>query len=298
MKERMKEFNKLILLGNGFDLAHGLKTKYLDFIEWYVDICLKNFYEHKVHEDDNVRLVHTLNHNHNNSAGYSASGSIFHKNNTIKDLYVKFINKFLARISHSFQQKKWVDIEQEFYNEFKRISVKALGAGHQGSAIEELIKLNTELEQVSKLLKSYLLDNIHFSNQQLLNGFEYFFEELSDDDLIINFNYTNTINEYFTFGRSTQHLDKIVTIHGNVGDKNYPLVFGFGDERDEMYQKIEDLNDNRLLDHFKSFAYFRNQNYSRLLTFLDSGAFEVHTLGLSCGLSDRTLLSQIFEHDN
>ena len=27
--------NRLILIGNGFDLAHGLKTKYSDFIEWY-----------------------------------------------------------------------------------------------------------------------------------------------------------------------------------------------------------------------------------------------------------------------
>ena len=27
--------NRLIIVGNGFDLAHGLKTKYSDFINWY-----------------------------------------------------------------------------------------------------------------------------------------------------------------------------------------------------------------------------------------------------------------------
>lgn len=27
--------NRLVLIGNGFDLAHGLKTKYEDFINWY-----------------------------------------------------------------------------------------------------------------------------------------------------------------------------------------------------------------------------------------------------------------------
>ena len=27
--------NRIILIGNGFDLAHGLKTSYADFIEWY-----------------------------------------------------------------------------------------------------------------------------------------------------------------------------------------------------------------------------------------------------------------------
>ena len=31
--------NRLILIGNGFDLAHGLKTKYADFIEWYRREC-------------------------------------------------------------------------------------------------------------------------------------------------------------------------------------------------------------------------------------------------------------------
>lgn len=27
--------NRIILIGNGFDLAHGLSTKYEDFINWY-----------------------------------------------------------------------------------------------------------------------------------------------------------------------------------------------------------------------------------------------------------------------
>lgn len=27
--------NRLVLIGNGFDLAHDLKTKYEDFINWY-----------------------------------------------------------------------------------------------------------------------------------------------------------------------------------------------------------------------------------------------------------------------
>ena len=27
--------NRLVLIGNGFDLAHGLKTSYGHFIDWY-----------------------------------------------------------------------------------------------------------------------------------------------------------------------------------------------------------------------------------------------------------------------
>ena len=30
-----KKMNRIVLIGNGFDLAHGLKTKYEDSINWY-----------------------------------------------------------------------------------------------------------------------------------------------------------------------------------------------------------------------------------------------------------------------
>lgn len=29
--------NRLVIIGNGFDLAHGLKTSYKDFIRWYLN---------------------------------------------------------------------------------------------------------------------------------------------------------------------------------------------------------------------------------------------------------------------
>ena len=35
--------NRIILVGNGFDLAHNLPTKYEDFINWYSRERLKGF---------------------------------------------------------------------------------------------------------------------------------------------------------------------------------------------------------------------------------------------------------------
>ena len=35
--------NRLILIGNGFDLAHGLKTSYRDFMTWYMCTAFENF---------------------------------------------------------------------------------------------------------------------------------------------------------------------------------------------------------------------------------------------------------------
>jgi hypothetical protein len=76
------------------------------------------------------------------------------------------------------------------------------------------------------------------------------------------------------------------------------MNFGFGDEMDEDYKRIENINDNEYLKNFKSFQYLQNSNYSNLLSYIDSDKFQVLIMGHSCGLSDRTLLNTIFEHNN
>lgn len=35
--------NRIVLIGNGFDLAHGLPTRYEDFINWYWDFRVHGF---------------------------------------------------------------------------------------------------------------------------------------------------------------------------------------------------------------------------------------------------------------
>ncbi|MGJ1228839.1 AbiH family protein [Sphingobacterium siyangense] len=40
-----KRRNKIFLIGNGFDLAHGLPTRYIDFIKWYLKECCINAIE-------------------------------------------------------------------------------------------------------------------------------------------------------------------------------------------------------------------------------------------------------------
>ena len=113
------------------------------------------------------------------------------------------------------------------------------------------------------------------------------------DILYLNFNYTNTSNLYVRrSGIETIH------IHGSLNDPNNPIVFGYGDEMDEHFKKILNLNDNAYLDKSKSSYYLNTDNYKRLLNFLESAPFQVVIIGHSCGNSDRTLLNTIFEHRN
>lgn len=45
--------NRVIFIGNGFDLAHGLKTRYEDFINWYWTKRVKEFIECSKYPDCN-----------------------------------------------------------------------------------------------------------------------------------------------------------------------------------------------------------------------------------------------------
>ena len=116
--------------------------------------------------------------------------------------------------------------------------------------------------------------------------------------LCLNFNYTTTINKYLeNLKKGEVNIDNI-HIHGELLNEKDQINFGFGDEMDDAYKAIENINDNEYLRNFKSFQYLQNNNYDKLLNYIDSDKYQVIILGHSCGLSDRTLLNTIFEHEN
>ena len=111
--------------------------------------------------------------------------------------------------------------------------------------------------------------------------------------LILNFNYTSTVKRLYITDRY-----KIVNIHGELGNEHNPIIFGYGDELDEDYKRIEKLQDNDFLENIKSIHYHETSNYRQLLSFIESDPYQVITMGHSCGNSDRTLLNTLFEHHN
>jgi hypothetical protein len=118
--------------------------------------------------------------------------------------------------------------------------------------------------------------------------------------LILNFNYTNTPSKYL----DNDYYSEIINIHGELNNNNNAIVFGYGDDVDKYYNDIEELNENKFFMHIKSFDYFKTSNYKKLLAFINTMGpmvtyepFEVYIMGHSCGLSDRTMLSTIFENE-
>lgn len=136
-------------------------------------------------------------------------------------------------------------------------------------------------------------------------GASVYFDLIPENTLLLNFNYTLTDRIY----RNPKIFDELNEdtyttiadnhIHGtiSVNDRN-PIIFGFGDELDDEYKAIEQLNNNEYLENIKSINYLEAENYKKLLEFVNHERYQIIIMGHSCGISDRTLLHTIFEHQN
>jgi hypothetical protein len=171
--------NRIILIGNGFDLAHGLKTKYTDFINWYwTDFASKVFDRggFKPHSDDVVRF-RLLNGGAMFNSMLSSppitsypmlKGMIERVNASGIVVELKINNDFFKQISDQTGLSTWLDIENEYYENLKRIlSEKFTDDRYRKEyRCEKIKKLNNDFRQVKDLLKEYLLTICNNSNER------------------------------------------------------------------------------------------------------------------------------------
>ena len=121
------------------------------------------------------------------------------------------------------------------------------------------------------------------------------FDLQPDQVIFLNFNYTNLETIYH---KKTRDITETIHIHGELNNPNNPMIFGYGDELEENYSRLENLQDNAYLENIKSIKYQETDNYKKMLSFINSDNYQVIILGHSCGNSDRTLLNTLFEHEN
>lgn len=339
--------NRLVIIGNGFDLAHGLPTGYCDFIKWYWERFIEttmfiNNFNQIQREDDLVSINVDLSYidYYNRIEIENAYYSVDSYNNLISfiknfDSTLRFKNSLFEIINNQNDILNWVDIENEYY--------KLLKDCLKDNSNSQVIKLNQEFKQIKNFFEVYLKTEVcakyNFTFNSGLNKFfdiefrtqpsffkEFHFEWKDDSEelqqyiqniksenygygekiyptflnLFLNFNYTPTVDLYIKeYENDINHYgnNQQIQIHGRIGNIDNPINFGFGDEMDDEYANIEKKNDNEYLRYIKSFQYFQNSDYKKVLEFINSGNFQVYIMGHSCGLSDRTLLNTIFENE-
>lgn len=163
--------NRLVIIGNGFDLAHGLPTGYCDFINWYWKKVFSNL---SAKQNDTTKYSDQLIEftivfssmmpikvlddykNVDNLIRFKAflneMYSLFPRNRGFTH-NLKYKNQFFKAINDSHYFQNWVDIENEYY-----VLLKKCLDEKDNSKVK---KLNEEFEQVKNLLEEYLNSEIH-----------------------------------------------------------------------------------------------------------------------------------------
>lgn len=352
--------NRLILIGNGFDLAHGLKTSYKDFILWYLDECFNesgifangHFYEDdflKVEVLDYYRIINLKEKikNHNNSLstflyresllnkyltvfekGFGIGGEVLDDFKDVINIVahnVEFKSIFFENLVNTCLDCGWVDIEQFYFDQLASLGGNVLNFKVFKS--EEVKSLNNEFSYLKSKLEEYLVTqdnwfNIASKNRPLMDFISNFninditnviTSEIIEGSLVdftqdiynqkvyaLNFNYTNTFEPYIQQIQASGKFHDVEEnhIHGQLNNINNPIIFGFGDEHNKEYLQFEEQSNNDVFEHVKSYHYLKTANYTNLIRFLNKGNFTVYILGHSCGLSDRTMFKEIFDHEN
>ena len=141
--------NRLILVGNGFDLAHGLPTSYADFIRSYLVDAIKKYKQDKSFVDELLSIENVYN-------GMSRTLGEITTFNVLKifqglqsDQYFNIkIRSSILRISlEHLNSFNWVDLENLYF--------KLLLLCKNGNNFDEqkVINLNRQFQHLRKNLK-------------------------------------------------------------------------------------------------------------------------------------------------
>lgn len=255
--------NNLIIIGNGFDLAHNLKTSYNHFIRDLLDKKGKNqkLFVDLISDDIHPNVDTVLKNHHQ---------------------YVRSAHPFFSHILFETTDKNWCDIEKSYFNHLDKTK-----------NYNDLRALNGTFEIIKKYLIEYLIEEAKEEKVKPLESYKKFFEQFdSDNTLILNFNYTNTIGLY------SLPQSKIINIHGNLNAKDNPIIFGFAADEGEISHLLE-KDDNEFLRNIKRYNYTRTNNFPNLVDYIDN-CEEIHIqmFGHSVGLSDKLILSEILKNKN
>ena len=147
--------NRIIIVGNGFDLAHGLKTKYEDFINWYWEKTWKYLQNYvAIVFDDGLCYIESepnsyaiYNYFRNSILSSEICNYVVSLKKNFNHIKRVDVSPLLVRISKSIETKGWVDIEADYY----RMLVDCKGKK------DELEKLNKDFAIIQRLLIEYLL---------------------------------------------------------------------------------------------------------------------------------------------
>lgn len=237
--------NRLVLIGNGFDLAHDLKTRYENFFYWYWDQRINHFVNEpneKLSEDVLCKLE-CLGYEtwfmalmYDMSLKY-AKGKDVYNYIANSDKYKIELSPFFDKIAKSIETKGWVDIENEYYELLKKYVL-------DGNDVSDIEKLNNQLKYLQDILVKYLKDieitesllkkeiiryvYMPFKSTEISIEGQYALQEhikswMEVDDIIWDRKLLQYGSKFYSKGRVDDFKERTGKIGISLEDKNIPL---------------------------------------------------------------------------
>lgn len=285
--------SNLLIVGNGFDLEHGLKTQYTDFFD-VIDkkaaskneIILNN---HKYLIKDNYLLLYLLEEYKQNKLQGNNWIDIETELKKIISLIEEInVNKFIDNMNYYIGGNEYTIIDKiqsksSYY--FKNCLFPFIIGNNYYKYINEhyniSIKiLEKDLNELTDMLRDYLLE------QDISNLTKT--KDISDIDYkithVLSFNYTDTFRQLY----SDIDDDKIDFIHGSLNKNN--LVLGIN-------ETLTEDTANKIVDtvYFKKYfqRIYKKTDY-KYIDWLDHVNFDtVYIHGHSLDESDKEILEKI-----
>ncbi len=236
--------NRIVLIGNGFDLAHGLKTSYADFINWYWEQWRDRLIKSKSQiECDKLCSFNIHSDFYHNTLGglinYYSSQWCEKKAyefvnficNNLLEIEVIF-SPLIKRIKESVEKKNWVDIEADYYALLKECLKK--------NSTIEVKKLHEHFAYLQEKLIEYLLEiQVKSTNKDIVLSSikEKIYEPISKYDIAIS-----AQEQFREFMAERANGDKICDVI-NYYEDEASMLKGMTIHNIRTYQKGLFIND-------------------------------------------------------
>lgn len=324
----------ILIIGNGFDLAHKLPTKYTDFLDFLENVRIlkeempQNLEQLSDKIDENLRQYLFNSNSSRLDINSKHQNYITEMYELSKDnLWITWFNQ--ERKLNKTLGKYWIDFEAEISKVIQKIESTLL----ELSPIEECIdnynelrfKLNKypifnlfinkiyDIDKSDEINMERITEKLHNDLNKLIRCFEIYLEDfvknidisqLSLDiynlnvDKILTFNYTNTYQKLYYTDVDCDHIHGKADINNNIESDN--MVLGIDDYLNED-EKFTNTNFIEFKKYYQRLIKGTNCDYKKWIDEINqTKSFTKHNVyifGHSLASTDRDVLLDFIENE-
>ena len=299
---------KILIIGNGFDLAHGLPTKYTDFLERtrkffayrngvspdselgksFSDALLRNgLYDEFCEVEDNVWLEHFINRYERNLL---KDNTWIDFENEVKYVVEKFEKMLSSRLNSVLHDANSWDFFPKKFRDSSPEALKSLNSATRIPAFSNFML--SHLKQFTRAFEIYCLcvinEKTRNNSMRVLTSHDF--------DAVLSFNYTNTFETLYGNDKI-----KFCYIHGKAqpAAEKTNMIFGI-DETLSDGKESTFFTFARFKKYFQRILYKTGSEYKDWIR--DIGRTgekcEIYILGHSLGSTDHEVLKEFFKFLN